>query len=664
MTKSLNLIPSSLPVEEADFTFIDPPEPAECSPVPGSDEAPEQELLSPPQFKDVDVDDENLNSINPPHVTLTNDGYEFTKMCQAKGGIAIRIGEKYMMSTNAIYEEKRNGMEKSTNFPLHITGFTHVYRPDGTFEEYIHGVAMLEGKQLEWKVPLNEYKNVLDIINKTYGETFIAKTTGDGVLELLSELYAEAKKDVNKPIINKAEISGWYSIDGKPQWFTGIDEYYKDVFFPDISQTNPADIFNNGITFLDIGHYNTAIGLIFLFAHAGISRWWLHKVGISWHTALIVQGITNSYKTSVVSLIANVFNRDREDAVRLPIALITDAGGRRTIVKLRHQTILVDDYSKSSNRSDDRSRELAEEFIRMNGDSGGHIKAAPGNNKKTVTEKIEGALIFTAEKDFGLSNSTKTRCITVKTHRNVLDRNGSVVEPATFDAAILSFFQQNHDILKCYFASFIKFLTNCGTDMLPALRQNHLHYRTEFMQLFHTPRMADTASILRVQSDLIIEFAKYSGYQQIELLNNYFYKCILDAVADQQETVKDNDPADLFMATLAEILDFTKIAEDEIKYIATYDYYGFYQKSDNTVWLNKEKIFGVVCSTLRDRGTDWLETLDSIKIALHEKAYIRVNIREENGKQHVEYFIRAKKGTRKLMMVVFKEKLEKFGGIL
>lgn len=664
MTKSLNLIPSSLPVEEADFTFIDPPEPAECSPVPGSDEAPEQELLSPPQFKDVDVDDENLNSINPPHVTLTNDGYEFTKMCQAKGGIAIRIGEKYMMSTNAIYEEKRNGMEKSTNFPLHITGFTHVYRPDGTFEEYIHGVAMLEGKQLEWEVPLKEYKNLLDIINKTYGETFIAKTTGDGVLELLSELYAEAKKDVNKPLINKAELSGWYSIDGKPQWFTGTDEYYKDVFFPNISQANLAELFNNGIHFLDIGRFNTAIGLIFLFAHAGFSRWWLQKAGISWKTALIVEGITNSFKTSVVSLIANVFNREREDAVRLPIALITDAGSRRTIAKLRHQTILIDDYSKSTSLSAVKSRELAEELIRMNGDSGGHIKAAPGNNKKTVTEKIEGVLIFTAEKDFNLSNSSNTRVITVKTHGNVLDRSGNIVEHATFDTIVLSFFQQNHDLLKYYFATYIQFLTDYGTNLLPALRQNYLKYRSEFVQLFHTPRMADSAAVLRIQSDLILEFARHCRYQQVQSLEHYFHNCITQAVADQQEKAKNNDPADLFMATLAEVLDHTNIAEDEFKYITNYDYYGFYQKGDNTIWLKKEKVFEAVCNAIRNGGTEWLETLDTIKVALHEKGFIRTETWEEDGKLHISYFLRAKKGTRKLMMVVFKEKLDKFGGVL
>lgn len=664
MTKSLNLIPSSLPVEEADFTFIDPPEPAECSPVPGSDEAPEQELLSPPQFKDVDVDDENLNSINPPHVTLTNDGYEFTKMCQAKGGIAIRIGEKYMMSTNAIYEEKRNGMEKSTNFPLHITGFTHVYRPDGTFEEYIHGVAMLEGKQLEWKVPLNEYKNVLDIINKTYGETFIAKTTGDGVLELLSELYAEAKKDVNKPIINKAEISGWYSIDGKPQWFTGIDEYYKNIFFPDISQANPTEIFSNGVHFLDIGHYNTAIGLIFLFAHVGFSRWWLHKAGISWHTALIVQGVTNSYKTSVVSLIANVFNREREDAVRLPIALITDAGGRRTIEKLRHQTILIDDFSKSTGLSAIKSRELAEELIRMNADSGGHIKAAPGNNKKTVTERIEGSLIFTAEKDFGLGNSSNSRCITVKTHGNVFDRNGSIVEPATFDAAILGFFQQNHDLLKCYFAAFIKFLADNGSNLLPALRQNYLLYRSGFMQLFHTPRMADSAAMLRVQGDLILEFAKYSNYADIQRLGSYFYDCILHAVTEQQEKTKENQPDAIFMATLAELLTSSNVAEDENTYITTYDYAGFFQKSDNTIWLKPDWAWEKVSSRIRSRGTEWLETLESLKEQLHASGYIKVKIQIKDGKQTIDYVIRAKKGTRKLMLVFFKEKIEKFGGII
>ena len=655
--------PPTMVTEDVKFDYLAPPEPATCSPVLGSDEAPDQEVLCPPEFRDAADKDVNFMLVNPMHVAPLNGEYVFVNLRHDNGDMPIRIGYKYMMSTSAIYEQKRDGMEKSTNFPLHITGFTHVYDPDGTFDEYVRGVATLEEKELEWEVPLKEYKNLLKLLDKQFGETFIAKTTGDGVLKLLSELYAEAKDDRTIPIINKAKISGWYFIAGKPQWFTGTDEFYDNVYLPEVSRLNPSELFANGIHFLDIGRYNTAIGIIFLFAHAGISRWWFKKAGISWNTALIVQGITNSFKTSVISLIANVFNREREDAVRLPIALVTDAGSRRTIAKLRHQIILIDDFSKSTSLSAVKSRELAEALIRMNADSGGHIKAAPGNNKKTVTEKIEGALIFTAEKDFGLGNSSNTRVITVKTHGNVLDRNGNIVEPSTFDADVMSFFQQNHDILKYYFASYIKFLTDNGSNLLPALRQNYLLYRSDFMKLFHTPRMADSAAILRIQSDLVLEFAKYCNYPLIQSLETYFSDCIIQAVADQQEKSKRNDPAELFMATLAEILDHTNIAEDEVKYITGNSYFGFYQKSDNTVWLNKEKTFEAVASAIRNRDLEWLETLDSLKVALQQKGYIRVETWEEDGKPHICYFPRAKKGTRKLMMVIFKEKLEKYGGM-
>ena len=664
MKNKTEVITNPSVADDTQFSYIDPPEPAMCSPVPGSSEAPEQELLSPPEVKEIDINDINFILVTPVHVAPSDGGYVFVNLCHDDGEMTIRMGERYTMTSHAIYEHKKNAILKESNFSLHITAFVHVYHPDGNFTEYVQGMAVLEKKKLPWEVKLKDYKKLFNILSEGYGEIFAANTPGDGVLELFSELYGEAKEDGTIPVINKAEISGWYQIDGKSYWFTGTDEYYKDVFFPNISQAHLSELFNNGIHFLDIGRFNTAIGLIFLFAHAGFSRWWLQKAGISWKTALIVEGITNSFKTSVVSLIANVFNREREDAVRLPIALITDAGSRRTIAKLRHQTILIDDYSKSTSLSAVKSRELAEELIRMNGDSGGHIKAAPGNNKKTVTEKIEGVLIFTAEKDFNLGNSSNTRVITVKTHGNVLDRSGNIVEHATFDTIVLSFFQQNHDLLKYYFATYIQFLTDYGTNLLPALRQNYLKYRSEFVQLFHTPRMADSAAVLRIQGDLILEFARHCRYQQVQSLEHYFHNCITQAVADQQDKAKNNDPADLFMATLSEVLDHTNIADDEKKYIATYNYLGFYQKIDNTLWLNKEKSFELVCSAIRNSGIEWLETLETIKVPLRQHGFMRVEEWEENGRLRVDYWPRAKKGLRKKMMVIFKEKLDKFGGVL
>ena len=119
----------------------------------------------------------------------------------------------------------------------------------------------------------------------------------------------------------------------------------------------------------------------------------------------------------------------------------------------------------------------------------------------------------------------------------------------------------------------------------------------------------------------------------------------------------------IFMQTLAELLNHSNIAADEYKYIVTYDYLGFFQKCDNTVWVNKEKVWTIICETIRNRGIEWLETLDSMANALHHQGYIHVKEWEENGTPHVSHYLRAKKGTRKTMLVFFKEKIEKFGGL-
>ncbi len=642
--------------EKISFEYIEPPAEPECTPLPSADK-PLASYIAKPEIKDFVMSDTVANSIIPPKVTVVNGMYVQVSQEKTKdGSLIVEEGYRYIMTTNEIFEKGKRGTFLATNCRPVITAFIRLYDENGKYEEFVEGVLVTDTKNLPFKVERRNYKNLFRMIREEYSEIFVAKNMGDGIESALSDTYRAAKKDSTIPTLIKVRTSGWYNIEGKIGWHTGSDDAYKNTSVPDVSVLNRSDIFNQGTKFLDVGHYNTQIAIIWLFAHAAISRWWMKQAGIDWKTALIVQGITNSFKTFTISQIANVFSDDRND-VRIPIALTTDAGGRRKLATLRGQVALIDDYSQSSKYSAERSRELAEKLIRMNGDSGGHIKAAAGSSRKTVTETIDCVLIFTAETDFGLGNSSNTRCITVRSHAAILDRDGRIVKPATFDKDVIQTFQDNHFLLKNYFASYIAFLSTNGSSLLPFIRTNFRIYRDKFNKIFQTPRMAESAAMLKIQSDLCCEFAKYSGIADTTALANYFTNAIRETITDQQEKALEFQPTILFLRALQECLEKCRVAETETDFIKGFDFVGFHQRSDDTLWLDKDWAWDTATAMIRKRGIEWLLSFDALKCMLYEQGYLYVQKKNVNGKDRITYLPRGKKGDRKSFLVVYFSKL-------
>ena len=651
-------------MSELKFNLVVPPEQPKCTPFPSTSKKVD-DYMAPPKIIALNTNSSLVNYIRPPKIVLFNGKYVLVERNFFDGEAIIKKGFRYLITSNGVYESGKHETSLVSNFRPIITRFIHLYDVNGKFEEYIEGIALTKETQYPWRVKKRDYKNLFKILHNEFGDIFVTKNLRDGSEAALSDLYQEAKKDGTVPTDIEVEISGWHCIDDKCRWHTGIDEEYADVEVPDVSALDKTQIFKDGLTFLDIGRYNSQIGIIFLFAHAAISRWWMKKASIDWKTVLIVQGVTNSFKTFTVSQVANVFSKDR-NKVRLPISLITDSAGRRKITKLRGQVALIDDYSKSSKYSAERSRELAEKLIRMNGDSGGHIKSAGGNTRQTITETVECVLIFTAETDFGLGNSSNTRCVTVRTTAPIVDRDGNLIKPATFDKEVIQHVQDNHEIMRCYFASYINFLTEHGSSLLSVMKQKFRDYRSAYNKKFHTPRMAESAAMLKLQADLICEFARYSGIIATDNLAAYFENSIGETISAQQEKTLNYQPTVLFLQALHECLESRKIAETETDYVVGYDYVGFHQHSDGTLWLDKDWAWDAASNLLRKRGIEWLTTFETLKEMLYEQGFIFVQKRVENGKERITYLPRAKKGLRTSKLVLFYQKFLKIseGGLL
>ena len=81
--------------EKMTFNYLAPPEPVTCSPVPGSDNAPKQELLSPPKFKETAANDIGLMMVKPVHVAPSGGRYIFAPLCQIHGGMHSLSGEQF-----------------------------------------------------------------------------------------------------------------------------------------------------------------------------------------------------------------------------------------------------------------------------------------------------------------------------------------------------------------------------------------------------------------------------------------------------------------------------------------------------------------------------------------------------------------------------------------
>lgn len=583
----------------------------------------------------------------------------------------IRTGENYVIRTTGTYQKMKNGPDvRISNCSLKIIAFEHCYILDekNNYEpsciEKIKGVAYVSnGKSYAWSIEVENYKTLFSVLTKKHGDITLSTKAGDGIDTYLSDLYSAAL-DSNTPLTITTEWGGWYEIEQQSaKYFIGRRN--KDSTLLNIADTDRINVLARGVDYLKIGRLQKEIAVLFMFIHAGFSNFWYKKAGLGWNLCLIVQGVTNAGKTSVLETAADILNADRKAGL-IQLGTSTEAGARRILNTMFRDTFCCyDDFSNADARTSQNAHNLVETALRLIGDGSGRIRAGTGID--VIREQANCVLAVTAEENFQLGASSYTRYLRIFLNRAVKSANtGEIIKDGTIDFAVLAHFKEHPEILKAYFSLYIKFLTENGYKIADYIRKNLAVYRQRFND-FQVGRLVDSAVRLQFQADIIAHFMQWCGAttEYVSSVTSIFSSAIRSTVKAQEELFLQSTPAQLFLKAVLNSFDFSKqLAPTEDDYLYSSGIYvGFRDDSEGTLWLDKEVVNSTVAQYMRNEGINFRTPFSNIPKLLFTEGYAKAVVTVKNGKEHFTYLPRSRKGSsaqRKGMLVLYTNKLKGF----
>ena len=582
----------------------------------------------------------------------------------------LKNGDNYVIRTTGTYQKVKNRPDvKISNCTLEITAFEHLYALDEknnyypTCHEIIKGIAYVSnGNRYPWSVELKDYKGLFTMLTKQHGDITLSNKAGDGLDNYLADLYSCALQN-DTPVSVVTEWSGWYEIEGRQATYY-IGHRNKDSSLVKTDKMDRVAVLSSGLNYLKVGFDQKEIAVLFLFMHAGFTNFWYKKAGLGWNLSLVVQGVTNAGKTSVLETAVDALNQDRKAGL-IQLGTSTEAGARRILNTVFRDTFCCyDDFSNADERTSRNAHNLVETALRLIGDGSGRIRAGAGID--VIRETANCVLAVTAEENFQLGASSYTRYLRIFFRRAVKSQNGELISNGTIDFDILSYYKEHPEILAAYFSLYIRFLTEKGNEIVSNIRQNLQSYRQIYNQ-FQVGRLVDSAVRLRLQAEIIGQFILWCG-AAAELANtvtSLLCSAIESTVRAQEELFQENTPAQIFMKALVDSIDFSKeLAPTENEYLYSSGLYiGFRDDTEGTIWLDKEAVKNRVSFYMKNEGISFRTPFRSIPKLLHTEGYAVAIVTIRNGKEHYTYLPRSRKGNsgqRRGMLVLYTKKLKLF----
>ncbi|MBR7024562.1 MAG: hypothetical protein IKI08_00935 [Selenomonadaceae bacterium] len=502
------------------------------------------------------------------------------------------------------------------------------------------------------KIPAHDFKKIFEVIRRELPSAYTSLGDLDAKEEYLTQVY---QRDAPTAVVEYlSDIIGWFEFEGvPPKFYVGTDKFYADmnIVIPSIGYLNRREIFVEGSRFREIGHQNGVIEILWLVAHIALSLFWLRKFGVDFRSVIFVKGKTNLFKTTVVSLIANIFAKNRRKAgARLTS---TRAYTQEFVTKLRDSVVLLDDFSNTVGSSNIQARDNAETAIRAVGDGMFSGKMNVTNLAEGRADDVQCVIVMTGEDELGLSESSLYRLIVLP-----------IVE-GTFDPQVLAYISNRHENLQAYFALFVQFIMECGSNVVGECASRFAEYRELYRQKFSVPRFIDAIATMAVEIDLIAAFGMYCGMSDAEMIayREHALNAVENVMQQNLTCTKESKPEVRFLHALKQSIGTTKynrLAATESEYVAdSSGFIGFREKTTNTAWLRFDDAYKLVVSFYQRQSEQFLTTAKTIKELLLRRGLSDGKF-VPNGQGSSEYLRKSKKPPRKWFLVLKVDAVEKY----
>ena len=502
------------------------------------------------------------------------------------------------------------------------------------------------------KIPAHDFKKIFEVIRRKLPSAYTSLGDFDAKEEYLTGVY---QRDAPTAVVEYlSDIIGWVEFEEvPPKFYVGTDKFYSgmEIILPSVEYLNRREIFAEGSAFRQIGHGNGVIEILWLVAHIALSLFWLREFGVDFRSVIFVKGKTNLFKTTVVSLIANIFAKNRRKAgARLSS---TKAYTQEFVTKLRDNVVLLDDFSNTVGASNNFARDNAETAIRAVGDGMFSGKMNITNLAEGRADDVQCVIVITGEDELGLSESSLYRLIVLP-----------IVE-GTFDPQVLAHISNRHEVLQNYFALFVQFLTEYGSNVVGECASRFAEYRELYRQKFSVPRFIDAIVTMAVEIDLIAAFGMYCGMSDAEMINyrEHALNAVENVMQQNLTITKESTPEVRFLHALKQSIGTTKynrLAATESVYVSdSSSFIGFREETTSTIWLRFDDAYKLVVSFYQRQGEQFLTTAKTIKELLLQRGLSDGKF-VPNGQGSSEYLRKSKKPPRKWFLVLKVDAIEKF----
>lgn len=499
-------------------------------------------------------------------LSATQTSIENTSFCY--DGTYLMLDNDYICNFTIIIEEEIRLID--ANSSQYFSRYkTKVTVNNNVFETTVNGV---------------EFDQYLWVKKLTSGKAFIIGETSD-YRSYIHYLISTSKA----PITYRYNRSGWVIRNEK--------NYY-------ITSAGPIGVKNNNITTTDGKVFNfipEQIGkkeifqcilelmlyickdneksiVLELFTHLGVLTTLFEESGFPPKFVMGLIGETNSRKTSLAIAVTQLFNRDTLHTPELSFS--STIGGIETMLQTYSDAVLlVDDLMPTNTKSQQNDINNKLEFlVRAYGDRVSKRRMTDfSNNNAKSSYPIRGTCLITGEYVEGVTSSM-TRMVNIYLDKKQVNND------------ILSFHQQNPNILSTHFYDFISYITDTYHETVQYIEQRIPALRLENSPYFNTSRYAESFAHLQTVSELFINYGVQRGFINNDESNYYlliFEKAIRKVIKENDSDVSNKNIGIMFLVALNSALEDSSLKcfnlnepRNSEKDFVLYDDYYIYIKPD------------------------------------------------------------------------------------
>lgn len=270
------------------------------------------------------------------------------------------------------------------------------------------------------------------------------------------------------------------------------------------------------------------------------------SAGLTPKFILGILGPRSSRKTSLAMTMANLYKREPGMRPYITFKTSTPSGIEQRLRKFKDVVMIVDDLMPTGNKTlQQRIESVLEHICRLFGDASETARNTDflsQERAEKINYKAVGLCIFTGEYFTGVASS-RSRCVTLKISQNTVVNE------------ILSFYQDNLDILPGFLWNFLAFVEKNQANIIPYIKANVVQVRRDFQNVYEVARFTEYQAQMETAMGILFSYFSSLELMPDEVLEHElqtFRESFMHVLHENQREMVESDPINQIRRTICD----------------------------------------------------------------------------------------------------------------